>query len=201
MLTTPPPDCARAELTGTRRSPEQKARTMETIDLHIHIGNIVHPAGHAAHRLTPPSGPIITGGVILRLNHREHLAAVRWIDYRGPQDQHRIVDIDDLLIPAPKPAPWWRRGTQHRPCTGRPQLRIRNLKVSRHAIETYDLDLWFHTVEDANAALRLIAAAKEPFHPRIRKDRRSNLPGALTVTTRWPSHTDVYQVYQPLRVA
>jgi len=174
---------------------------LNTIDQQVHIGNTVYPVDHLAHRLAEEARAHISGGVILRLNPKEHKAAVRWIDYRGPQAEHCIVDRDDLLIPPPRPMPWWRRTPASRTCTGRPTLRIRNLKVSRHTVETRDEDLWFHSVEDANNAILLIAAAKEPFGPRVRKDRRSTLPGALTVATRWPSFTDVYQIYEPRRVA
>lgn len=201
MLTTPLPDSARAELTGTRRSPYQEAHIMDTRELNI--GSIVHPTEHASHRFAAPGAPGIAGGIIVALNHNDQRAAVIWVDYRGPHREHCIVEIDDLRPPAAAAMPWWRRSTapQRRHCTCPPALRIRNLTVRPHTVETHDLDLWFHTIDDANAAVRLIAAANQPFGSRVRKDRRSKLAGALTVTTSWPSHTDVYEIYEPLRVA
>ncbi|MUM35514.1 hypothetical protein [Mycolicibacterium sp. CBMA 361] len=108
----------------------------------------------------------------------------------------------DLRDTEPQRTPWWNRRTAEHQCfCGTPTLTIRNLRVSRHNTEYSDVDLWFHTVHDANAAIRLIAEAQNPFHSRLRRDRRSNLKGALTTSTKWPSFADVYEIYRPLRVA
>ncbi|MUL48381.1 hypothetical protein FZI85_27710 [Mycobacterium sp. CBMA293] len=165
----------------------------------LHIGQIVHPADDATHK---PDAPSITGGIVVALNRNDGLVALRWVDYRGPHPEDRIVHIEDLRDTEPQRTPWWNRRTAEHQCfCGTPTLTIRNLRVSRHNTEYSDVDLWFHTVHDANAAIRLIAEAQNPFHSRLRRDRRSNLKGALTTSTKWPSFADVYEIYRPLRVA
>jgi len=162
----------------------------------LHIGSLVHPVEPAAMAsLCPTFHPGVTTGVVVGLNpHTPNAVELRWLDVRGPQTVVYTVHPAQLA-PAPPRRRWPRRHAASHNATGHhPPLQIRHVTVTPEHISFASSGLTFHTVADANAALREIRAAREPYKPKIRRDRRNAIHGALLVVTHLPERIDIYRI-------
>lgn len=102
-----------------------------------------------------------------------HRVAVKWIDYRGPQQETYPLDPSLLRIgsltgatrtrvcPARRPAtPRTSTSSPRFPLHGAPSIEIRQLKIYANGTRDTATRLHFHTVDDANIALHAIADAQ-----------------------------------------
>lgn len=166
----------------------------------LRIGLIVRPVEPAAmSSLCTPSFHLgVRSGVIVGLHPDNPQAVdVRWIDFDGPQRYVYTVHAAQLALhPARPQRSWRRRRTPQRDTilTAEPKLQIRNVKLAPGRTSMLPTGLAFHCIADANAAMHEIFTAKEPFKPKLRRDRKNSVPGALAVETTWIGHTDVYRI-------
>lgn len=136
----------------------------------------------------------IPGGVIVDLDPHAETISVKWIDYKGVQDEtyelpaahFRPVRPDTVTVP-PLPHPW---------------IEIRDVSRYVDHVRDYPTCLRFHTADDANEALYAIAEAADAFSPIIESDSTSPVPGALAVRVEWPTHTRTHRLqYRRVPVA
>mgnify|MGYP005811660001 CR=1 FL=1 len=132
---------------------------------------------------------------------------VEWIDACGPQ--HTPYPLPpQLLRPATLTAGIRAQALGHHTHMGyhhdhslatntpndEPSLEIRELKMWANGTREGPTGLRFHTVEDANTALLVIATAHDANQPTCQPDPASVIPGAYIVAVYWAMHTAVYRL-------
>lgn len=155
-------------------------------------GQLVRPAEPADMLALCPTYHVqIPAGVIADIDPHAGTLSVKWIDYRGVQDETCELPPQHF-----HPATFY---TGALPAQPHPWIEIRDVTRYIDHVRDYPTCLRFHTVEDANEALHAIAQAADAFNPIIESDPTSPVPGALAVRTEWPSHTRTHRL-QYLRV-
>jgi hypothetical protein len=144
-------------------------------------------------------------GIVVALIERQ--ASVKWIDYRGLQQ-------DTCVLPAPMLCAGTldaaartrvihcRRTDTALPCLtpvlvpsdAEPTIEIRELRTTSSRSTESRTGLTFHTVRDANVALHALADAQEAFQSTFGPDPASAVSGADTVVVYRTLYTTIYRL-------
>lgn len=171
----------------------------------FHIGQLVSAADPVAMSRTCATYTCkTTYGFIVAIDAQN--VTVEWIDAWGPQ-YGRYPLQPQLLRAAARTAAVRSQAVGHAhmghnhhcsPATNTPNdtpcLEIRELKIWANGTREGPTGLRFHTVDEANTALLVIATAHDANQSTCRPDPTSVVPGAYIVAVYWAMHTAVYRV-------